>query len=149
MLETCYKPSLIAKDMPFEDTRKMLIERFETNIKAHLTGDVDFILADQAPDFWVMQEGEITYPTLAEQRTRFTNYLENTTFHEYSSLMTPEIVFSEEGKSAWGKYRVHIRGETMKPDGSKSGIDFVCAWVWLFKLVDGRWLRAGEVSTWR
>ena len=82
--------------MQFEDAREMLIERFKENIKAHLNGDVDFILADQAPDFWVMQEGEITYPTLEEQRTRFTNYLQNTTFHEYSSLMTPVIEFSED-----------------------------------------------------
>ena len=135
--------------MPFEDARKMLIERFEENIKAHLNKDVDFILADQAAGFWVMQEGEITYPTLEEQRTRFTNYLENTTFHEYSSSMIPEIEFSEDGKSAWGKYRVRVSGETTNPDGSKNAIDFVCAWVWLYRLIDGRWLRVGEVSTWR
>jgi hypothetical protein len=135
--------------MPFEDDRKMLIERFYENIKAHLNKDVNFILADQAPDFWVMQEGEITYPTIEEQRTRFTNYIENTNFHEYTSLMTPEIEFSEDGKSAWGKYRVHVKGESINTDGSKSDIDFVCAWVWLLKMFDGQWLRVGEVSTWR
>jgi len=135
--------------MQSDEARKMLIARFEENIKAHLRGDVDYILADQAPDFWVMKEGEITYPTLTEQRERFTNYLANTTFHEYSSLMTPEIEFSDDGKSAWGKYRVRVRGETLNKDGSKTDLDFICAWVWLFRLIDGRWLRVGEVSTWR
>ncbi len=127
----------------------MLIKRFNDNIKAHLNKDVNFILADQAPNFWVMQEGEITYPSLEEQRKRFTDYLNTTIFHEYISLMTPEIEFSRDGESAWGKYRVHVRGETNNSNGSVSRLDFVCAWLWLYKLVDGLWLRVGEISTWR
>lgn len=132
-----------------EQMRQYFIKRFDENIRAHLDGDVDFILANQAEDFWVMSEGEITYPTLPEQRERFTNYLNNTTFHEYSSLMTPEIEFSDDRQSAWGKYRVRVRGVTKNHDGSKTELDFVCAWLWVFKLVDDQWLRVGEVSTWR
>ena len=37
--------------MQYDEAQKMLIARFEENIKAHLIGDVDYILADQAPDF--------------------------------------------------------------------------------------------------
>ena len=132
-----------------EETRRMLIQRFNDNIKAHIVGDVDFILEDQASGFWVMQEGEITYPSLKEQRKRFTEYLQNTTFQEYKSLITPEIEFSKDGESAWGKYRVHVRGVTRNSDGSTSELDFICAWLWLFRRIDGKWLRVGEVATWR
>lgn len=125
------------------------MDRFEKNIKAHHTGDVDFILEDIGNHFFTISGGEINYPSKEEQRERFTKYLDNTTFTEYRSLMEPEIDFSDDGSCAWGKYRVKVKGETRNMDGSKTVLDFVCAWLWVFKRIGDRWVRVGEVSTWK
>ena len=133
----------------FDEMRRELLERFKKNIEAHFENDVEFIISDLHEDFFSMSGGEITHPTKEEQRERFTKYLNNTTFSEYSSLMEPEINFSDDGSVAWGKYRVKVRGETVNENGSISQLDFVCAWLWLFKRVDDKWMRIGEVSTWK
>ena len=129
--------------------RSELLERFRKNIEAHHLKDVEFIIDDLHDDFFSMSGGEITYPTREEQRERFTRYLNSTSFSEYSSLMEPEIEFSDDGSVAWGKYKVKVKGETANEDGSISQLDFVCAWLWLFRRVDGKWMRIGEVSTWK
>ena len=133
----------------FSELRREVLERFEGSIQAHLDKDADYIIGDLSDGFFAISEGEITHPSRDEQRKRFTRYLNNTVFSEYTSLMEPEVEFSDDGSSAWGRFKVRVRGETVNEDGSRSVLDFVCAWLWLFKRVGGRWMRVGEVSTWR
>jgi hypothetical protein len=132
-----------------EKLEKEIVDRFEGMIQAHWDKDVDYLLEDIGEGFFSISEAEITYPTLKEQRQKFTDYLNNTTFTEYSSLMKPEIGFSDDASMAWGSFKVKVKGETSNRDRSKTGLDFVCAWLWLFKWVDNRWMRIGEVFTWK
>ena len=133
----------------FEQLRKEFLDCFEKNIQAHHNRDVEFIIDDLGEDFFVMSQGDIRYPSKEEQRQQFTRYLDNTTFSEYTSLMEPEIDFSDDGSVAWGKYRVKVKGETVDEDGSKNAIDFICSWLWIFRRKEDKWIRIGEVSTWR
>ena len=102
------------------------------------------IIDDLGEGFFSMSEADIAYPTKEDHRKRFTEYLNATTFTEYTSLMEPEIGFSDDGSIAWGNYKVKV-------SGSRGGEDFSfdCAWLWLFRRVGERWMRIGEVSTWK
>ena len=133
----------------FDQLQQELIDRFEKNIQAHHNKDVEFIIEDLGEEFFVMSQGDINQPSKEDQREQFTKYLNNTTFSEYTSLMEPKIEFSDDGSVAWGKYRVKVKGETIQEDGSKSSLDFVCAWLWIFRRQGDKWIRVGEVSTWR
>ena len=133
----------------FDKIRIELLDRFEKNIQAHHEKDVEFIIDDLGKGFFVMSQGDINYPSKEDQREQFTKYLNNTTFSEYTSLMEPEIDFSDDGSVAWGKYRVKVKGETVNEDGSKTSLDFECAWLWLFRRIDNKWMRIGEASTWK
>ena len=141
--------SLMSMGPDFEALRKEILNRFNENIIAHMDRDVEFIIDDLDEGFFSMSNAEITYPSKIEQREQFTRYLNSTTFSEYSSLMEPEIGFSDDGSIAWGNYKVRVKGETRNENGSKSNLDFVCAWLWLFRRVDDRWVRIGEVSSWK
>ena len=111
--------------------------------------DAEFIIDDIGEGFFSMSEATITYPTKEDQRKRFTSYLKNTTFTEYRSLTEPEIGFSDDGSIAWGNYQVRVSGYRKAEDGSESEFSFDCAWLWLFRRVGDRWIRIGEVSTWK
>ncbi len=133
----------------FDALRKEITDHFEKNIQAHLDKDVAFIIDDLGEDFFSISEAEVTYPTKEDQKNRFTDYLNNTTFTEYSSLGEPEIGFSDDGSIAWGNFKVRVGGKSMKEDGSESKFNSDCAWLWLFRRVGERWMRIGEVSTWK
>jgi hypothetical protein len=133
----------------YDALRKEIIERFEGNIQAHWNKDVDYIIDDLGEGFFSMSEAEITYPTKKDHRESFTEYLNSTTFKEYRSLGEPEIGFSDDGSIAWGNYRVRVSGSRKSEDGSEREFSFDCAWLWLFRRVEDRWIRIGEVSTWK
>ena len=141
------KPINMAPD--FKKLEKEIIERFEGTIQAHWDKDVDYLLADIGEGFVSMSEAEITHPSVEEQRQRFTDYLNTTTFTEYKSLMQPEIEFSEDASTAWGSFKVKVTGETLNRDGSKADLNFICAWLWLYRRVNNRLVRVGEISTWK
>ncbi len=115
--------------LDFKRLREEIIDRFEGNIQAHWDKDVDYILDDIGDCFFSMSEAEIIYPSRDELRLRFIKYLDNTTFTEYSSLMKPDIGFSDDGSTAWGSFKVKVNGETVNENGSKEKLDFVCAWL--------------------
>lgn len=128
----------------FDVLRKEILDRFDDNIQAHLDKDADFIVDDIGEGFFTISEAEIAYPTKKEQQEMFTNYLNSTEFIEYRSLMTPEIDFSDDGSVAWGKFKVRVHGKQ-----GDSEFKFDCAWLWIFRRVNDRWTRVGEVSTWK
>jgi hypothetical protein len=110
---------------------------------------VEFIIDDLDEGFFSMSEAEVTYPTKENHRKRFKDYLNNTSFTEYSSLEEPVIGFSDDGSIAWGNYRVRVSGVRKGGDGVDSEFSFDCAWLWLYRRAGDRWMRIGEVSTWK
>ena len=134
----------VDETLDFKMFRKEIIDRFEKNIQAHWDKDVDFITDDLSEGFFIMSEAEVTHPTKEGEIKRFTEYLNTTTFKEYISLGEPEIGFSDDGSIAWGNFKVRVSGKTSGED-----FNFDCAWLWLYRRVGDRWMRIGEVSTWK
>ncbi len=118
-------------------------------IDGHWNRDVDAILRDVAADFLSVANGEVRRPTLDEMRANLAGYLDNTTFSEYRDLSEPIVGFSEDGSLAWSVVQVKVAGRRRLDDGTERELDFVCAWLTLYRRQDGRWLRTAEVSTFK
>ena len=132
-----------------ERLREELLDLHKKSIQAHFEKNVEYLLHDLSPDFFVISKAEIAHPSVEEQRITFTDYLTQTTFNEYRDLVDPEIGFSDDNSLAWINVKVKVSGTRRNDDGSSEPIDFTCAWLTLYRWVENRWLRLGEVSTWR
>ena len=129
--------------------REELIEHHRRIIQAHWDKDVDYLVHDLAPDFFAISNAEITHPTKEEQRKNLTDYLTHTKFTEYRDLVEPMIGFSDDASLAWMNQKVKVSGTKENSDGSSSALDFVCVWLTLYRRKEDRWIRLGEVSTWK
>jgi hypothetical protein len=127
--------------------RAEILQLHATAIAAHNQKDVGFFTRDLADDYFSVSRGRIDHPTREEIRTRFENYLSSTTFTEYRDLEKPIIGVSRDGSMAWSVVRVKVAGRRAMADGAVQDLDFVCAWITLYKRQDDRWLRLGDVST--
>lgn len=118
-------------------------------LQAHHKNDVDLLLADESDDYVVASHGEITSPTIAERRARFTSYLESTKFEEYRDLVKPLVSVSSDGTLAWVIVQVYARGEQTYSEGTGKPIEFTSAWIELYQKRSGRWFRIGNVSNFK
>ena len=118
-------------------------------IKAHLQKDVGFFVQDISKDYMSVSGGEIRKPTEEEIRSRFSSYLNNTTFTEYRDLREPIIGLSKDGSLAWMIVEVKVAGKRKMEDGLELDLNFICAWITLFERQGNRWLRLGEVSSFK
>lgn len=131
------------------ELRKELLLHHRRSIKAHWDKDIEYLLSDLSQEFFTISDAEINHPTIEEQRKVFTEYLNHTTFKEYRDMIEPEIGFSDDCSLAWMNVKVKVSGTRKNNDGSTTPVDFTCAWITLYRRVDDRWLRVGEVSTWK
>lgn len=118
-------------------------------IKAHLKKDVIFFTRDISDNYFLVNDGEISYPSPQEINKKFTNYLNNTTFSEYRDLQEPVISFSKDGSMAWSLVRVKISGIRVVEKDSVRKMDFTCAWITLYEKQNDKWIRMGEVSNYK
>jgi len=129
--------------------KKEILGLHEAAIKAHFEKDVDFLVGDLSEDFFLVSNGEIRRPTVEEVRSNFENYLSGTTFTEYRDLREPLIGFSDDGSVAWSVVQVKVAGKRTGDDGSEGELDFTCAWITLYRKRGDRWVRLGEVSSFK
>jgi hypothetical protein len=118
-------------------------------IDAHWEKDVDFFVRDLAEGYFSVGGGEIRHPTVEQIRAQFTDYLTSTTFSEYRDLREPIVGISQDGSLAWSLVEVKVAGVRKLADGSERVLDFICAWITLYQREGDKWLRMGEVSSFR
>jgi hypothetical protein len=133
----------------FEELRSEILELHKSTIEAHLNKNVDFLVQNLSGDFMSVSNGEIDYPTEEEVRSKFTSYLDNTTFSEYADLREPIIGFSNDGSVAWSVVQVKVAGKRMMEDGTQRDLDFTCAWITLYEREGSRWTKLAEVSNFK
>ena len=133
----------------FEKLRSEILELHKTTIDAHWEKDIDFFTKDISDDYFSVGNGEIRKPTKLEVTKQFTNYLNNTTFTEYRDLQEPIIGFSKDGSLAWSIVKVKIAGRRTMDDGTERDLDFTCAWITLYEREKAKWIRLGEVSSFK
>jgi len=133
----------------FEALTEELSEIHKKFIAAHLEKNVDFFVQDLAEDYLFVARGEISHPTTEEIRSDMSDYLNNTKFSEYRDTQEPIIGFSKDGSLGWSIVRVKVAGKRTMEDGSERDTDFICAWITLFERQGDRWIRLGEVSSFK
>ena len=133
----------------FEAMKAELLDIHEKFIEAHLEKNVDYFVQDLAEDYVFVARGEITYPTEEEIRSNMNDYLNNTKFSEYRYTQEPIVGFSKDGSLGWSIVRVKVAGKRTLDDGTERDTDFICAWITLFERQDDKWIRLGEVSSFK
>ena len=131
----------------FEALRREILDLHKATIEAHWDKDVDFFVRDVSEDYFSVSNGEVGHPTAEEVRSTF-SYLNNTTFTEYRDLREPMIGFSDDGSVAWSVVQVKVAGRTVD-DGSERVLDFTCAWITVYRRRGDRWIRLGEMSSFK
>ncbi len=121
----------------------------EKVMRAHRQSNVELLLEDEAQEYVVASRGEITHPSLAERRTRLGAYLQRTTFEVYRDVTTPLISVASDGTLGWVVVTVEARGRQATADKTSESLAFTSAWIELYKKIDGRWLRVGNVSNFK
>jgi hypothetical protein len=134
--------------LDFDSLRRQILDLHRRTIKAHLNKDVSFFTKDISEDYMSISNGEIRTPTAEDLRSTYTSYLNNTNFTEYKDLREPIIGFSEDGSVAWSVVQVKVEGRTVD-DGYERDLDFTCAWITLYRRRGDRWIRLGEVSSFK
>ena len=134
-------------DPDFDQLRSEILEIHIEEIKAHLNKDVDFFIKNISESYVSVSRGEIRRPSKDEIKLQFSNYLNNTTFVEYRDLQEPIIEFSDDGTFAWSIVRVKVVGIRRMNDGTERELDFICAWITLYRRQNDKWIRLGEVSS--
>jgi hypothetical protein len=133
----------------FEALRSEILKLHRLTIEAHLNNDVDFLIQNLSDDFMSVSNGEIDFPTKEETKSRFSSYLNNTTFSEYADLREPIIGFSKDGSVAWSVVQVKVVGKRKMEDGIERELDFTCAWITLYEREGSRWIKLAEVSNFK
>ena len=133
----------------FEAMKAEILDIHEKFIEAHLEKNVDYFVQDLAEDYVFVARGEITHPTAEEIRSNMSDYLNNTKFSEYRYTQEPLVGFSKDGSLGWSIVRVKVAGNRTLDDGTERETDFICAWITLFERQDNKWIRLGEVSSFK
>ena len=103
-------PAIAAKAEATGKDVSLILSAHDKTIRAHRDRDVEALLAVSAPDFILVNRGEVKRPTLDERRARFTRYFKTTRFSVYRDLITPIVHVSESKDSAWLIAQVEAAG---------------------------------------
>ena len=131
------------------DASAELLALHQAVIDAHATSDVELLLRDESDEYVVANRGEITTPSKAARRARFSAYLGSTKFAVYRDEVAPVVRVSEDGTLGWVIVQVYARGEQRGESGQATPVEFTSAWIELYERRDGRWLRTGNVSNFK
>jgi hypothetical protein len=118
-------------------------------MRAHLQGNIDLLLEDEAAEYVVAGRGEVSRPGIADRRARLGSYLDRTKFQEYRDVAEPLVSVSTDGTLGWVIVQVQARGIRTAPDGKKETVEFMSAWIELYQKRNDRWYRVGNVSNFR
>lgn len=118
-------------------------------MQAHRESNVELILENDAQEYVVASRGEISRPTPADRRARLGPYLRRTVFQEYRDLVEPIVSVSSDGTLGWVVVQIQARGIQTSDAGAKEPIEFVSAWIELYRKRDGVWYRVGNVSNFK
>lgn len=133
----------------FQALRSEILARHKTSIQAHWDKDIEYFTTDVEEGYLSVSNGEIRRLTLGDIEEQFTDYLHNTTFSIYEDLQEPLVGFSADGSLAWLIARTRVAGVRKMEDGAVRNLDFTCAYLMLFERRGERWVRLGDVSTFK
>jgi hypothetical protein len=136
----------MAVDLEME--REALLEIHAQSRKAHFNCDADALLAHGTDGFITVSNGQISRPSLGEQREFFTRYFRGATYYEWDDMEPPIIRIADDASMAWMIVRTKVRRTTRTEESDEEReTSFVYAGIMTYEKRDGRWVRVANVST--
>jgi hypothetical protein len=126
-----------------------LLELHRAGLQAHVDGDVEALLAEQADDFVLVNRGELASPSRQQRREVLGPYLAATEFDYYRDRVPPIVRVARDGSLGWVAAQIEARGTQASADGENRTIEFVVAWVELYEKRAGQWTAIGNASSFR
>jgi hypothetical protein len=139
----------VAAEPAHGSDEKELLAIHATVLRAHRERDLAAWMATQSERFVVVNRGEISHPTRAEQEAFLGPYLNRTRFREYKDLVPPIVKVSRDGSLAWLIAQIHAAGAQTDASGKEIPIEFTSAWIELYEKQAGRWVSVGNVSNFK
>jgi hypothetical protein len=154
-LLTCFVLILVAvvpahaaeSTRPMSADERNILALHEAGLKAHMDGDIDALLANQADDFLLVNRGEVSTPSKQERRDFLGPYLASTKFEFYRNKVPPLVKVSQDRTLGWVAAQIEARGESAGPNGQARTIEAVFAWIELYERRGDKWVSIGNASS--
>ncbi len=118
-------------------------------LAAHLNNDAAAILGPEDDIIVVAGHGEFSRVSKVQRIPLFEKYMKQTRFSEYRDLVPPVVRISDDGSMGWLIAQVHVVGEDFSEGDEGKPFDLTWAWIELYEKRDHRWIRIGEVSSFK
>jgi hypothetical protein len=86
---------------PLPDAHAQLLALHEETMQAHRESNAALIMRAEAPDYVVVNRGQLTQPTLDARQNLFQQYLSTTRFTEYADMIPPVVRVSNDNSLGW------------------------------------------------
>lgn len=125
-----------------------ILKLHEGALAAHRANDIDALLGPESDVEYVLgSRGEVFFPTREERAAQLGPYLAQTKFTRYEDLIPPVVRVSDDATLAWLVCQVRVEGTRTMPSGETHPVDSTWAWIELYEKRDGKWVRAGNLSS--
>jgi len=144
-----HPPAILAQSPGTSADERAVRAGHETILRAHRENDLAAWTSLEADEYVEANRGRVTFPTRQERQARRAPYLQETRFTRYEDLREPLVEISDDGTMGWLIAEVAVRGSRTTADGAEEPVEFVAAWIELYRKIDGRWRLVGNVSNLR
>ncbi len=139
-----HAPSLIPEQKSAEAE---LLALHQSDRRAHVTHDVEGLLATFPPEFISVRDGNIRRQPQDELRKRFTEYFRGAKFTAWEDLEPPVVHVSPDGQMGWMIARVKIAINRSDAAGQPSTENVVMAWMSAYEKHEGKWQHVANATT--
>lgn len=145
LLAFAFAAGCARESVSVEEERAALLSLHQASLDAHLASDIDAFLEPWAEEVLMVNRGVMDSSSKEAARLGFSNYLSLTTFEHYRDRKPPIVEVSQDGTLGWVAAEVEAKG-VHRGEGGETPVEFVSAWVSLYKKIDGEWRLVGNAS---
>jgi hypothetical protein len=149
VLAACAAARTSEAPQPKSSDEQKLLELHQAGLNAHIEGNIDALLINQADDFVLLNRGEISSPSKQQRREFLGPHLAATKFEFYRDAVTPIVKVSRDGSLGWVAAQVEARGNSVTPAGEHESVEFVVAWIELYERRGREWVSIGNASSFK
>jgi hypothetical protein len=113
----------------------------------HFFGRTEGMRMQQSDAITIVSQGEVSHMTGKASGDGLERIMSNRDYTIYDDLIRPNVSISNDGTMAWVIVQIRAEGVRYDDFGEMTGpLDFVCAWIELYKKEGGQWKMTGNVS---
>jgi hypothetical protein len=124
-----------------------LLALHQSDRHAHVTHDVEALLATLPPEFISVRDGDIRRQSQGELRQRFAEYFPGAEFTAWDDIESPIVHVSPDNQMGWMIVRVKIAINRSDAVGKQSTENVVMAWMSAYEKHEGKWQHVANATT--